>query len=82
MRLELKRLFRVGERVWVRAAGGWRKDFPGVIASLPEPVQTRQGEDFFYCVDFEAPQDDLSEDGPYVRAQILSRYLDRDERRA
>ena len=77
MSQELRKSFRIGDRVKVSLAGGWRKDFFGEIICGPESVQTLQGEDYFYWVDFDAPQHDLSEDGPYVKAQILSRYLEK-----
>ena len=35
--------------------------------------------DYFYIVKFDAAQHDLSEDGPYVMAQILSRYIESEE---
>jgi hypothetical protein len=57
------------------ACGGWRNDSHGVIVAAPEPVQTVQGEDYFYLVQFDSPQHDLSDDGPYSTAQILSRCL-------
>lgn len=68
--------FPIGTRVSVSGAcGGWRNDCEGVISSVPEPVQTVQGEDYFYWVQFDTPQHDLSDDGPYRKAQILSRCL-------
>ena len=66
----------VGTRVFVSGAcGGWRADSRGVICAGPEPVQTMQGEDYFYWVQFDSPQYDVSNDGPYSKAQILSRCL-------
>ncbi len=67
----------MGDRVKVSAEGGWRKDFLGVIGSEPKPEQTLQGLDLIYLVSFDTPQHDLSEDGPYVAAEILSCYLTR-----
>lgn len=66
----------IGTRVLVSGrCAGWREDFHGVICGDPEPVETMRGADFFYMVQFEAPQHDLSEDGPYYKAQILGRCL-------
>ena len=65
----------VGTRVEVSKNGGWARDSTGVVTDGPESVNTRQGEDYFYFVKFDEPQHDLSEDGPYEKAQILSRYL-------
>lgn len=71
----MRKHFESGERVSVSAKGGWSSDFHGVISGGPDSVNTRQGEDFFYWVRFDTPQHDLSEDGPYEEAHILSRYL-------
>ncbi|MGH1487723.1 MAG: hypothetical protein ACRBCI_16045 [Cellvibrionaceae bacterium] len=64
-----------GAKVKVSSKGGWAQDSTAAITSDPESVNTRQGEDYFYWVKFETPQHDLSNDGPYESAQILSRYL-------
>ena len=72
----MRQHFAVGARVLVSGTcGGWRNDSRGVIVAAPEPVQTVQGEDYFYWVQFDSPQRDLSDDGPYTKAQILSRCL-------
>lgn len=72
----IRQVFAVGTRVFISGVcGGYRNDSEGVISSDPEPVQTMQGEDFFYWVQFDTPQHDLSNDGPYSKAQILSRCL-------
>jgi hypothetical protein len=72
----MRQAFAIGTQVLVSAVGGgWRNDFRGTISSTLETVQTVQGEDYFYWVQFDAPQHDLSNDGPYYKAQILSRYL-------
>jgi hypothetical protein len=72
----MRQHFAVGVRVLVSGAcGGWRKDSRGVVVAAPEPVQTVQGEDYFYWVQFDSPQHDLSDDGPYSKAQVLSRCL-------
>jgi len=65
----------IGAVVEVSAEGGWRTDCQGKVKCGPEPVETRQGVDYFYWVEFDEPQHDLSDDGPYEAAQILSRYL-------
>ncbi len=68
--------FAIGTRVMVSAiSGGWRDDCLGVISSAPESIQTVQGVDYSYWVKFDTPQHDLSNDGPYYKAQILSRCL-------
>jgi hypothetical protein len=72
----MRQTFAVGTRVFVSATcGGWRADSHGVIRSGPETVQTVQGADYFYWVEFDVPQHDLSDDGPYYKAQILSRCI-------
>ena len=64
--------FSLGDRVVVSGrCAGWRYDASGVICSGPEPVQIVQGEDYWYMVTFDTPQHDLSDDGPYYKAQIL-----------
>ena len=66
----------IGSRVLVSAkCAGWRNDFHGVVCGGPEPVETVQGPDYFYWVQFDSPQHDLSEDGPYYKAQVLGRCL-------
>lgn len=71
----LKRRLEIGCKVEVSAEGGWAKNCVATVESGPESVETRQGEDYFYWVVFDEPQHDLSDDGPYESAQILSRYL-------
>jgi hypothetical protein len=62
----------IGSRVLVSArCAGWRNDFHGVICGGPEPVETIRGPDYFYWVQFDSPQHDVSEDGPYYKAQVL-----------
>ena len=62
-----------GTRVLVAATcAGWRNEARGVIHGDPEPVRTVRGEDYWYWVEFDTPQHDLSDDGPYHKAQILS----------
>jgi hypothetical protein len=72
-----EQVFALGTRVRVPGpAAGWRQPSIGYIVGGPEPVTTLQGSDFFYWVAFDVPQHDLSDDGPYERAQILSCYLE------
>lgn len=71
----LLQTFAAGARVSVSAICGWRNDSTGVIVGEPESVATIQGEDYYYWVQFDTPQHDLSNDGPYYKAQILSRCL-------
>ena len=69
----MRQVFAVGARILVSAAcGGWRNDSHGIISGAPKAVQTVQGEDYFYWAQFVSPQHDLSDDGPYYKAQILS----------
>jgi hypothetical protein len=71
-----KQNFAIGAKVVVSATcAGWRSDCRGVVLDNPESVQTVLGEDFNYWVRFDVPQHDLSNDGPYYKAQILSRCL-------
>ena len=73
---QMRQVLTMGARVLVSATcGGWRNDSRGVISSAPDSVQTVQGEDYFYLVLFDTPQHDLSNDGPYYKAQVLSRCL-------
>jgi hypothetical protein len=68
--------FALGARVMVAATcAGWRQDCLGVVVSTAEKVETVQGEEHLYWVKFDTPQHDLSDDGPYDRAQVLSRCL-------
>ena len=72
-----QKVFAQGDRVQVSGPeAGWRQSSAGRIVGEPEPINTLQGADFFYWVAFDSPQHDLSEDGPYERAQILSCYLE------
>jgi len=73
---KLRQAFGIGVRVVVAGeCAGFRKNASGTVCEGPEPVQTLQGEDFFYWVEFDTPQHDLSNNGPYPKAQILSRCL-------
>lgn len=71
----LKQEFSPGARVIVSGAGGWRNDASGTIKGVPEVINIVQGEAFTYWVEFDEPQHDLSDDGPYYKAQVLSLYL-------
>ena len=71
----IRNKFDVGDRVLVSSGGGWEKDFIGTITDGPNSVETRQGEDYMYWVSFEEDQKDIDGDGPYYKAEILSRYL-------
>jgi len=68
--MEIKKFFALGATVVVSAEGGWQSDALGVVVSDPEAVQTLQGEDCFYWIQFFEPQPDLSDDGPYLRARL------------
>lgn len=68
----------------VRAADGhapWPAEFTGVIDTVapPEPLTHRMAEpgEFAYFVAFDQPQVDSDGDGPYRKAQIWGRYLER-----
>ena len=72
----MRQHFAIGTRVRVSAiCAGWRTDASGTIRGGPEQAQTVQGEDYFYWVEFDTPQLDLSDDGPYDKAQVLGRCL-------
>ncbi len=71
----LRKKLNLGERVTVSREAGWENDCEGIIASEPELVKIAEGEDYWYFVAFDIPQHDLSSDGPYSKAQILSKYL-------
>ena len=73
----IRQEFASGEKVTVSGAGGWKRDAHGVIVGGPEAVTTRQGEDYFYWVEFDEPERDLDGDGPYYKAQVLSQYITR-----
>ena len=73
---QLRKVFQLGAKVRVSAKGGWQRDALGIIVAGPEPIQTLQGEDFYWWVEFSEPERDLDDDGPYSKAQILSRYID------
>ena len=51
---EIRRKFRINEKVIVSSEGGWKNDFTGTITDGPESVETRQGEDYYYWVDFDS----------------------------
>jgi len=67
--------FKLGTRVVVSSEGGWKNDFSGTICSEAEPVETLQGNENFFWVEFEEPQEDINGSEKYTRAQILSCYI-------
>ena len=73
----LQRHFQPDEAVHVAAEGGWPQAPTGRIVTGPYFVETLQGTDFYYWIAFDTPQPAGDGDGPYVQAQILSRYLER-----
>ena len=73
---ELRKTFQLGAKVLVSAAGGWQHDAFGVISAGPEPIETLQGQDYFWWVIFLEPERGLDNDGPYSKAQILSQYIE------
>jgi hypothetical protein len=75
MPAQLRKTFRLGAKVVVSAKGGWRRDALGVIVAGPDPIETLQGQDLYWWVEFAVPEHDLDGDGPYYKAQILSRYI-------
>lgn len=73
---ELRKIFLLGDEVIVSHVGGWKKNVKGIIVSEPENIDTLQGADFFYWVEFDEPQEDTEDDGyQYSKAQILSRFI-------
>jgi hypothetical protein len=72
---QLQKNFQLGTKVIVSAKGGWQRDAMGTIVAGPEPIKTLQGQDFYWWVEFLIPERDLDNDGPYSKAQILSRYI-------
>ena len=71
----LMKNFQIGQSVVVSSAGGWKVDAPGTIVAGPEPISTRQGDEYYYWVEFDQPQQDINGPDEYTRAQILSRYI-------
>ena len=67
--------FEIGSRVKVSSRGGWKNDCLGTIAGGPEPVETLQGPENYYWVEFDEPQEDINGPDSYSKAQILSCYL-------
>jgi len=72
---QLRKTFSIGAKVRVSKKGGWQRDAFAVVIAGPEPVTTRQGEDYYWWVEFVEPERDAEDDGPYHQAQILSRYI-------
>lgn len=73
--MENEKKLSTGESVIVSSKGGWANDFKGTVEGEPETIETKQGEELAYWVKFNEPQHDISDDGPYRKAQILTRYL-------
>lgn len=73
--MEIRKKFTTGDRVIVTADGGWRQDSLGIIVFGPEVIEGLLGEDHSYWVEFDTPQEDLTDASPYYKTDILSRYL-------
>ncbi|MFG3454424.1 hypothetical protein [Stutzerimonas stutzeri] len=71
-----RKIFAVNDQVLVLAEGGWKQAACGKISSAAEPVETLQGHDFFYWVTFDQPQEDVNGPDKYLKAQILSCYIE------
>ena len=71
----MKKAFALGTRVVVSKDGGWQRDAKGVVVAGPEVIQTLQGEDYYWWVEFEEPERDINGPDQYRKAQILSRYI-------
>ncbi|MBK9586045.1 MAG: hypothetical protein KA099_00330 [Alphaproteobacteria bacterium] len=73
---EMRKIFSLGDEVIVSNVGGWKKNSKGIIVSEPKNIDTLQGADFFYWVEFDEPQEDTEDEGhQYSKAQILSRFI-------
>ena len=69
-----------GARVIVRrdpdfGPGPWPDEPLGTVGTY-EMVETRQGRERIYMVQFDVPQLDTDGDGPYASSQVLERYLE------
>ena len=60
--------------------GPWRNVFTGVVSAMaaPEPVSHPRAllGELAYWVDFDDPQFDVDDGGPYRKALIWARYLE------
>lgn len=67
----------IGTRVRFRTMRGLEGRFPrrDMRGTRAGGYEARTRLLLFYMVQFDAPQHDLSEDGPYYKAQILGRCL-------
>jgi hypothetical protein len=65
----------VGDRIRVSRHAGWKRSFLGTVSSNPEPTETRLGPDVLYWIEFDEPQEDMTGEDGYTKAQILSSYL-------
>ena len=72
---ELKKQFKINDRVVVSAEGGWKRNCSGRISGGPEPVETMQGPEYYYWVEFDEPEEDINGPDKYQKAQILSYYI-------
>jgi hypothetical protein len=75
MDVRVRKTFQLGARVVVSSEGGWERNAVGTIVDGPEPIETLQGPEFYWWVQFATPERDIDGDGPYFKAQILSRYI-------
>jgi len=76
MVMRMDKIFNDGQKVTVLKVGGWKNDFSGVVCGSPETIETVDGDEFCYFIKFDEPQHDLSNDGPYKKAQILDRFIE------
>ncbi len=67
--------FNLGDKVTVSAIGGWKKESTGVVVGGPERIETLQGPENYFWVEFDIPQQAIDGDETYTKAQILSCYL-------
>ena len=67
--------FELGARVIVSSEGGWKNNCLGVICSEAEPAETLKGNENFFWVQFDEPQEDINDSDKYSKAQILSCYI-------
>jgi len=70
-----KKQFNLNDKVLVNSKGGWKRTCVGSICSVAEPVETLQGSEFFYWVEFNEPEEDVNGTDKYSKAQILSQYI-------
>lgn len=73
--IERKKEFNVNDKVVVSAEGGWKRDCNGTICGVPELVETIQGPEYYYWVEFDEAEEDVNGPDQYSKAQILSQYI-------